>query len=115
MGNTYNFKYSQFGDGSLMINTKEHTSNVLQKEEWEELEAFLELRAKEVKEWEHISFITSKALEYVKKKDVSRYSPEPVTVYYDFFDGLAGGIGICRNPLVYGWHDHDGRGFLPGK
>lgn len=69
MGNTYNFKYSQFGDGSLMINTKEHTSNVLQKEEWEELEAFLELRAKEVKEREHISFITSKALEYVKKKD----------------------------------------------
>ena len=69
MGDTYNFKNTQFGNGNIMINTKEYAANVLQEKAWRELESFLKLRVDEVKAIKDISLVASEALEYVKKKD----------------------------------------------
>ena len=69
MGDTYNFKNTQFGNGNIMINAKEYAAKVLQEKEWRELETFLKLRVDEVKAIQDISLVASEALEYVKTKD----------------------------------------------
>lgn len=71
MGDTYNFKNAQFGNGNIMINTKECAVNVLREEQWNELENFLKLRADETKTLQSIYAMTNEALEYAKKKDES--------------------------------------------
>ena len=69
MGDTYHFKNVQVGNGNLMINTKECAVNILNEEQWIELENFLKLRADETKTLQSIYTMTNEALEYVKKKD----------------------------------------------
>lgn len=69
MGNTYNFRNAQFGNGNIMINTKECAVNILNEEQWIELENFLKLRADETKTLKSIYTMTNETLEYVKKKD----------------------------------------------
>lgn len=69
MANNYNFSNVQFGNNNNMYNTYESKSDILQEEQWKELEKFLDKRLKELKYVPGNYMIEKEILKYSKQRD----------------------------------------------